>query len=79
MHCLFGTKNLQLRGRIWWVKKMIHGVLVHRSLETTDRDEALRRMPAVIQAGLQMRQFQRLSCRVGKQIQANRSLNDLAE
>ena len=49
------TKNLQLRGRIWWVKKMVAGVLVHRSLETTDREEAIRRMPAMVAGALPMR------------------------
>ena len=49
------TKNLQLRGRIWWVKKMVAGVLVHRSLETTDREEAIRRMPAMMASALPMR------------------------
>jgi len=48
-------RNLQLRGRIWWVKKMVAGVLVHRSLETTDREEAIRRMPMMMATALTMR------------------------
>jgi hypothetical protein len=55
-----------LRGRIWWVKKLVAGVLAHRSLETMDREEALRRMPTAIQASLKMRLVERLSCHQGK-------------
>ena len=43
-----GPKNLQMRGRIWWVKKMVGGVLVYRSLETTVEAEAVRKMDQVI-------------------------------
>lgn len=49
-------KNLQLRGRTWWVKKMVRGVLIHRSLETRNLEEAVFRMPQMIQASLQMKQ-----------------------
>jgi hypothetical protein len=40
--------------------------LAHRSLETMDREEALRRMPTAIQASLKMRLVERLSCHQGK-------------
>ena len=53
-----GPKNLQLRGRIWWVKKMVKGVLVYRSLETTDQAEAVRKMDQVIAADLKRKGFQ---------------------
>lgn len=47
-----GPKNLQMRGRIWWVKKMVGGVLVYRSLETTVEAEAVRKMDQVIASDL---------------------------
>jgi len=49
------AKNPQLRERIWWVKWMGAGIWVHRSLETTDREEAIRRMPAMMASALPMR------------------------
>jgi hypothetical protein len=51
-------KNLQRRGRIWWVKKMVRGVLVYRSLETTDQAEAVRKMGQVIAADLKRKGLQ---------------------
>jgi len=42
------VRNLYLRGNVWWVKKMVRGILICRSLETSDQEEATRKMDRVI-------------------------------
>jgi len=53
MQTLHKVKNLQLRGRTWWVKKMIRGVLIQRSLETFNLQEAIQKMEHVVSSTLQ--------------------------
>ena len=44
----FGVRNLYLRGNVWRVKKMVRGILICRSLETSDQGEASRKKDRMI-------------------------------
>ena len=64
-----GIKNLKLRGGMYYWRQRIRGVQYSESLQTDDREEALRRMAVKVNAvknGTHLKEKKRLKQKISK-------------